>query len=170
MILINLIESKKPKKHIVLSYSIILIAVIIIELFAFATVYLYQNSAINSLRTRKNGLKYVASIVKRLENKTKIVKNKSNSIKKLRSIRYNDISFMNRFGDATVPDIWIDYLSKGRTITVSGKAFSYASIAKYMISLEKKGGFKNVSFEGKGLSRSGGTPQNPIVSFKIRFK
>ncbi len=170
MILINLLETEQPKQSRVFSYSILLLFVIIIELAAFAGIYFYQHAKLSELNARRDSLKKVAAIVKRFNKQIKVINQKTKSIKLLGAMRYGDISFMNRLGNASVPDVWLTYLSKDKTVTIAGKAFSYASVARYMISLSKVGKFKSINFEGNGLARSGGTPENPIVSFKIRFR
>jgi|GEM_PF-4128158 len=171
MILINLLETEKPtKKPVVFSYSILLLIIIVIELAGFAGVFFYQHAKLSELSARRNSLNKVAAIVKRFNNQIKVINRKTKSIKLLRAMRYSDISFMNRLGNASVPDVWLTYLSKDKTVTIAGKAFSYASVARYMISLSKVGKFKEINFQGRGLARSGGTPENPIVSFRIRFR
>ncbi len=171
MILINLIEQKKKQvKRISFSFSVLLISTILIEIVAFAGLYFYQHSVMSSLNTRRIGLQKVALLVSHLKKEKIAVNRKITAIESLQDIKYNDLYFMNRFGWSLSPDIWITTLTKKKHTTVSGKAFSYSAVAKYMVSLSKIGKFKDVAFSGNGLFKSGGSVKNPIVSFKIGFK
>ncbi len=171
MILINLIEEeRKQTKKISFSFSALLTSVIVIEVVVFAVFYFYQLSVLSSLNTRKSSLNKVAILVRHLKKEGTILNRKAAVIKSLQNAKYDDLYFMNRFGQSISPGVWITELVKKKHTAVSGKAFSYSAVARYMVSLSKIGKFSNVAFSGNGLFESGGTKQSLIVSFKIGFR
>jgi len=177
MIEINLLGTTKTKSKIK-SYgkregknnllTLIMIAIVVIEVVAIALYTLHLNNKVEMLTQKRNSLRNIEREVRVIKAKIKQVQLMTTTIKNLekgRGIAYRNLK---NIADVMPNGLWLVKVDKkGKTIRIEGKSFTTEAVAQYMTNLGNLKDVSKVNFDSRGLVRLSDNRGGDVYRFYI---